>query len=650
MSKPEFDPIEQEPYRSFLERNTHLPEAVQNRFRAWFRADSTETLKPPGPYDHILEGRKRTNPVEFARNFRNATKFKEFDADLVIVEDTVGFTRIVDGEEEDYLTKQAKDRKDSGKNEAASWGVGSIGNKRFVGFIFNWEFMLATSGKIVGEKLIRAMKYAQANNLPVVILYCSGGQRQQEAVPGLREMDRSVYAVEELYKEKTNLPIISTIIGSTFGGVTASILTKGDLVTAEAGSDLGFAGRRVIEASEGQEPPDGAQTVENSFLTNRSVQMIFNDLDELLEFLGANFSIVNGKDQNGKVRRLRETTCIDLDGHTPSFKTPFRRKSIIRHQRSKIHIPYEEENIPEGIFGEQTILRSDPRRPDTLYTLRHGFDNFVPYFTGRLVIDKYGRHLIYPGIVAALAYIDDPRLPERLKMMIIGDQPGYIRLDSGAIVKDHAAPTAWDYRYQLKMLKYANRLRYPVVSFVDTFGAKASIKDELDAQYDTISECLTAKRKHPYLTMGYILGMSGSGGGLATLFNADYLAQLSDAQEFVAEPKSATAILYRDPKDEDVIRTAEEMKPTADFSLSVGLIDKVIQVPKGGAQNNPLATVLAVREDIILTFLELGGLTTEDLKARRGLRIENPQAFPVGYLESTTKRPRHGFPFHLPGH
>lgn len=605
-----------------------LDPSLAATFRRWFDA-----LKPKvDPYHHIIEGRSRIDPIAFAKNFKNATHFKEIDANLVVTEDPVGLIRIVDGQEETYMAKLALERA-KGQNEAASYGIGNIGVNKFVGIIFNWDFLAATSGAVVGEKFMRAMELATNNNLPVVILYSSGGQRQQEAAGALIEMLRTSYAIDQ-FKKKTKQPLISVLVGNVWGGISASAVTKGDLVIGMTGTDFGFAGRPVIRAVEGEAPPQGSQTVENSFLTNRNVSMVLNTQDELLKTISEFFSILSGEPKTLKPRKMRETTAMDFDGH--GFKTPFKGTSLITHRRAKIPLSFKPVT-PQTVYEQHQVLRSDPRRPDTLYFLKHTFDWYVPFFSGRLVEDEQGKRLKYPAIVSALAYIDDSRLAGRLKMMVIGNQPGYIRLENGTIMKDHANPTAWDYRRLLKDIESAKRFGYKIITFTDTFGARPSIQDELEGQYDAISDLLTAQLNYPYFTRGYIIGVLGSGGGLATTFRSDYIAQLSGAQEFVAEPNSASAIIYRNPTQDDIVRTAEGMRPTADFSLSRGLIDCIIPEPQGGAQNHPLLTALAVRENIVLTELEFGKLTTDENLTRRGQRMRNLRPIPIGYLNGKPK-------------
>lgn len=617
----------------------HIDPWLSRRLRAWHQVvglfkgpTPVEESESPNPYASILEGRKKIDPVAFAKDFKKSTRFKEIDADLVVVEDPVGFTRVLpNGDEENYMDKLAQERT-RGQNEAASYGIGTLGKQKFVEIIFNWDFLAATSGAVVGEKIMRAMKLATKENLPVVVLYSSGGQRQQEGAGALIEMLRTTYAIDQ-FKKRTNQPITSVLVGNAWGGISASDVPLGDLVIGMVGSDSGFAGGVVIKEDEGEAPPPGSQTVENSFLTNRNVHMVLNNQDELLEVLDKTFSILSEEEQsNPKPKKIKETTGIDFEGN--GFKTPLSPKGLHRsHQRAKVPLPFEPtkpKNTYEQHYG---VLRADPRRPDTLYILKHGFNGFVPYFSGRITEEESGRkYLKYPAIVAALAYIDDPRLSKRLKTMVIGNQPGYVRFEDGNIRKDHASPTAWDYRYLLKMLDYAKRLGITVTTITDTFGAKASLKEELAGQYEAISTCLLAQLNYPYLTKGYIIGVLGSGGGLATTFRSDYVAQFSGAQEYVAEPRSSSAILYRAPTAEDIARTIEGMKPTAEFSLSRGLIDHIIYEPTGGAQSKPLAATLLLREDMILRELEFGGLITEKLLERRGQRMENLRPIPIGYL------------------
>lgn len=622
--------------------------AHAHRFTTWLPFVRSEDRSP---YHSITDGRERVNPKIFASNFRKATHFKEIDEDLVVTEYPYDVKRkLPNGELENYPEKLIEERK-TGKNEAASYGIGTIGKRKFVGIIFNWEFMVASSGAVVGEKFLRAMDLATKENLPVVVLYSSGGQRQQEAAAALREMFRTTYAIKQ-FKKETNKPIVSVLVGDVWGGISASGVPSGDLVIGMAGTNFGFAGSIVIEATTRQKPPEGAQTVENSFLTNRNVQMILNTQDELLAVLDKAFSILDESAKPAsKRRKITPSTGIDIDGY--GFTTPLDSNKLTKGDRTKIQIQINHDK-PETVYDQHQVLGADPRYPDTLYILRYGFDGFMPLFSGRISVERVGplgqerfeRHLRYPAVIAALAYIDDPRLSKRLRMMVIGDQPSYIERTNGTILKDHASPTAWDYRNQIRMMEFARRLRYPITSFVDTFGAKSSIEEELAGQYDAIEKCLDYLVDYPYFTRGYNIGVLGSGGGFATLM-PDYIAQVAYGQEFVAVPDAATPILQKEVTTEDKRRIAEGMRPDAQSQLSLGLVDKVIPESPKGAYNDPLDLVAAIREDIILGELEYGEMTTEQILIRRDDITRKSGPIGIGHLNGKSRR---RFSIHLPGH
>lgn len=586
--------------------------------------------------------RPKVDIVGFMKGVRKATHFREIDGDLVVIGDPVGLAvvRSEEGTTETYLGNMAairanKDGKNKdGRREAVSYGVGTIGKHQVVEVIFNWEFMGGSSGVVAGEKFVRAMHLAVDANLPMIVMCASGGQRQQEGVAALREMTRTVYALDE-FKKRTSQPLIFTLVGNVMGGLTASGVPMADLVVGIEGTNMGFAGPKVIETYQGGAPPPGSQSVENSFATNRNVQVVVKDQNELLNYLEKTLDIVgSGNESPSKPRHHTEISGLYFD-RPPGFHLPTRPSVVFRrHPRSDVPIVFEKLK-PGTVWDQHMVLSGDPRRPDTLYILRHAFDGFIPFFSGKLTEESDGKHLRYPPIVAALAYIDDPRLPTRLMRMVIGSQPSYLRLPDGKVMFDYrnSSPTAWDFQYELKMIDFAKRLRRQIVTFVNTFGARPTLEDELAGQYSGIGHALQAQLEFPFFTSGYLIGIGGSGGHLALDFTADYAAMLEGAQEFVAEPRSAAAILFkRVPGPGEIQRTAEGVKPTAEFLLERGLIDRIIMEPQDGAQNNPLQTVLAIREDIIRVEKDFGHLTPDQIMERRRHRIETSRPIPIGHL------------------
>jgi acetyl-CoA carboxylase carboxyl transferase subunit beta len=126
--------------------------------------------------------------------------------------------------------------------------------------IMDSRFMMASMGSVVGEKITRAVEYATVNKLPVIIFSASGGARMQEGIISLMQMAKTSGAVAR--HTQAGQLYISVITDPTTGGVTASFATLGDIILAEPGVTLGFAGKRVIQDTIGAVLPERFQTSE----------------------------------------------------------------------------------------------------------------------------------------------------------------------------------------------------------------------------------------------------------------------------------------------------------------------------------------------------------------------------------------------------
>ncbi|MEA2100595.1 MAG: acetyl-CoA carboxylase, carboxyltransferase subunit beta [Campylobacterota bacterium] len=142
--------------------------------------------------------------------------------------------------------------------------------------IFDFAFMGGSLGSVEGEKIVRAVNRAIENRSGLVIMSASGGARMQESTFSLLQMSKTSAALAKLAKNK--LPYISVLTDPTMGGVSASFATLGDIIIAEPGALIGFAGQRVIEQTIGSALPDGFQRAE-FLLEKGSVDMIVNRND-----------------------------------------------------------------------------------------------------------------------------------------------------------------------------------------------------------------------------------------------------------------------------------------------------------------------------------------------------------------------------------
>ena len=139
--------------------------------------------------------------------------------------------------------------------------------------IFDFAFMGGSLGSVEGEKIVRAVNRSIENREGLVILSASGGARMQESTFSLLQMSKTSAALGKLSNEK--LPFISVLTDPTMGGVSASFANLGDIIIAEPGALVGFAGARVIEQTIGSELPEGFQRAE-FLLEKGSIDMIVN--------------------------------------------------------------------------------------------------------------------------------------------------------------------------------------------------------------------------------------------------------------------------------------------------------------------------------------------------------------------------------------
>ena len=145
-------------------------------------------------------------------------------------------------------------------SDAVITGSGVIGNHAIEICLFEFMFMGGSMGVVVGEKITRTIERAIKNKRPLIIISCSGGARMQEGILSLMQMAKTTAALSKLSKE--GLPYISILTDPTTGGVSASFAMLGDIILAEPGALIGFAGPRVIEQTIRQKLPDGFQRAE----------------------------------------------------------------------------------------------------------------------------------------------------------------------------------------------------------------------------------------------------------------------------------------------------------------------------------------------------------------------------------------------------
>ncbi len=177
--------------------------------------------------------------------------FNSFEIDIKTVDPLK-----IDG----YLEKIEGLKTKTGIDEAVVCGTGKINNEDAVICVMDGNFLMGSMGSVVGEKITYSIEKAIELKLPIIIFSVSGGARMQEGIISLMQMAKTSSAISKL--NNAGILYISVLTDPTYGGVTASFASLGDIILAEPKSMIGFAGPRVIKQTIGQELPDGFQTAE----------------------------------------------------------------------------------------------------------------------------------------------------------------------------------------------------------------------------------------------------------------------------------------------------------------------------------------------------------------------------------------------------
>ena len=180
--------------------------------------------------------------------------FEEMDADITSV-DILQFTGVAS-----YKDKLEAYQRTTGAKDAVITGIGKIGTFRVALGVMDFSFLGGSMGSVVGEKLTRLIEAGTDKELPVIIISTSGGARMYEGMFSLMQMAKTSGALA--YHAKAGLPYLSVLTHPTTAGVMASYASLGDIIIAEPGAMIGFAGPRVIKDTTQSELPPGFQTAE----------------------------------------------------------------------------------------------------------------------------------------------------------------------------------------------------------------------------------------------------------------------------------------------------------------------------------------------------------------------------------------------------
>jgi acetyl-CoA carboxylase carboxyl transferase subunit alpha len=244
---------------------------------------------------------------------------------------------------------------------------------------------------------------------------------------------------------------------------------------------------------------------------------------------------------------------------------------------------------------QRVQLARTPGRPTTLDVLEGVFQDFFELCGDRTFSDD-------PAIVGGLAYL------EGTPVVVCGQQKG--RDTKENIQRNFGMPHPEGYRKAMRLMDLADRFRQPFIAFIDTPGAYPGISAEERGQAWVIAQSIQRMARLRVPAIAVILGEGGSGGALAIGVGNRVLI-LENAWYSVISPESCAAILWRDAKE--AAKAAEALKLTAPDLLQLGIVDRVIPEPPGGAHRDPAATLANLKSALLETLAELKELGPEEL-------------------------------------
>jgi acetyl-CoA carboxylase carboxyl transferase subunit beta len=490
----------------------------------------------------------------------DAGSFRELVVDLV-TGDPLNFV-----DSRPYPDRLVAARSRTGEQEAVICGVAAIAGRPVAVAVMDFRFLGGSLGTGVGERLVRLAEHALDCWLPLLMVTASGGARMQEGALALLQMAKVSQAIAQLHD--AGLLVVTLVTDPTYGGVAASFATQADVIIAEPGARLGFAGPRVIRDTLRVTLPTGFQTAEY-LLDCGAIDMV--------------------------VERGRLTEVLARLLWTAG---PVVRGMSIVHATLVV----DAADLPERAAWDVVALARHSRRPTGREYIALLADSFLELHGDRLSADS-------PSIVGGIADIDGA------PVMVVATQKGHSTNELVATSFGMAGPEG--YRKALRLFRLAEKLSLPVVTLVDTPGAHPGVEAEQHGQSAAIAANILALTGLAVPVVAVITGEGGSGGALA-LAVADRVFMLANSVYSVISPEGCAAILWDAGA---AARAAVALRLTPADLVALGVVDGVLPEPPGGAHTDPVGMAERIGAVVRATLAELAGVPADQLVARRRQRL-----------------------------
>ena len=489
--------------------------------------------------------------------------FQEWFADLEAT-DFLGFPG--------YAGKLQTARTKTGEADAVVCGRATVEGMPCAIFVMNGDFMMGSMGAVVGEKISRTFERAAAEGLPVVGFTVSGGARMQEGTTSLMQMAK-VSAARQRFGAQGGF-YLCVLTDPTSGGVTASFAMEGDVILAEPGALVAFAGPRVIEQTIHKKLPEGFQSAE--------FQLEHGFVDRIV-------ARADMRDEVGHLLSLHATPEVAAQWVRPCVRAAQEAPAKPSKVKSST-------TMPEVSCAYDRVKNArSTERATALDIIDNLFTDFVELHGDRGFRDD-------AAVVAGLA-----RLGGRTVTVIATERGRNLK---ERVARNFGSAHPEGYRKALRLMHQAERFGRPVVCLIDTSGAYCGIEAEERGQGAAIADNLVAMAGLACPVVSVVIGEGGSGGALG-LGVADRVWMLENAVYSVISPEGCASILYKDASKAP--EAAAALGLTADKLLELGIIDRIVNEGTG----SPADVAANLREALVPTLDELACRPTDALLQER---------------------------------
>jgi acetyl-CoA carboxylase carboxyl transferase subunit beta len=462
----------------------------------------------------------------------------------------------------DYEAKIAKLGETLDVKEAVVVGLCEIHQTPVVIAAMDNRFIMGSMGSVVGEKLTLAFEYALSHKLPVVVFTASGGARMQEGIVSLMQMAKVSAAVKR--HSDAGLLYITVLTDPTTGGVTASFAMQGDIILAEPGALVGFAGRRVIEQTIKQILPEGFQSAE--FVREHGFIDKIVPRNEMCDTLG-------------RILKMHSYQLSDISYQLKEFEY------------------YCGAGGAEPFEAVQIARKTT--RPTGRVVARNLLTDFMEFHGDRNFADD-------GAIVGGIGYLND------LPVTVIATQKGCDLAEN--LTCNFGQPHPEGYRKALRLMKQAEKFGRPILTLINTSGAYPAKGAEERGQGSAIAQNLFYMSNLKVPIIAVIVGEGGSGGALA-LALADRVFMFEYSMYSILSPEGFASILWKDGKRAKEAAAVMKLRPTDLHEL--GIIEGIIPEAKGGFDRDMAHSLDYLRNLLTVEFANLTALPVEEMLNRR---------------------------------